>query len=286
MYPRYSTTFAAAHLKISPMIPILVFEACYGLAFVAVEFFFRGFMVFALARYMGRAVILPMVAVVPLHTLPEAASGGGQLDLRRPAVGNHRLLRAEHPRRDHSAPGHGLDDGDSGFRPDLHYKASQVTTALGGLHANSIDLPRMHRMRLLRRLTGWGYLQQRDNCKGRFAAMSKRASHKQSRTSAFWVRADVGRPKSPSRSLPRTRLLSSKRRGSEPDSGRADVRHYTIEKHNNKLMRLFYKFDYTYAVIIILLAPKAAILNILQKIVRLFIDRGHAFGKNHLGTKV
>lgn len=38
----------------------MVFEACYGLDFISIELFFRGFMIMAFARYVGIHAILPM----------------------------------------------------------------------------------------------------------------------------------------------------------------------------------------------------------------------------------
>ena len=63
VYPRYRGVEAARALGVSPLIPYLSFEFCYGLAFISVEFLFRGFMVLGLKRYLGAGVIWPMVAV-------------------------------------------------------------------------------------------------------------------------------------------------------------------------------------------------------------------------------
>jgi membrane protease YdiL (CAAX protease family) len=62
-YPRYTSTEVAQYYGISNMIPTGVYELCYGLDFVSTEFFFRGFMVLALAGVMGRGAVFPMVAV-------------------------------------------------------------------------------------------------------------------------------------------------------------------------------------------------------------------------------
>ena len=40
-----------------------IFEVCYGVDFLFVELFFRGFMVMAFARYLGSGAVLPMVVV-------------------------------------------------------------------------------------------------------------------------------------------------------------------------------------------------------------------------------
>lgn len=43
-----------------PVWRYLLFEICYGLDFISIELFFRGFMVMAFARYVGIHAILPM----------------------------------------------------------------------------------------------------------------------------------------------------------------------------------------------------------------------------------
>ncbi|RYG22611.1 MAG: hypothetical protein EOO01_45025 [Chitinophagaceae bacterium] len=40
-----------------------VYEIFYGMDFVGVEFFFRGFMILALAKYLGAGAIMPMVCI-------------------------------------------------------------------------------------------------------------------------------------------------------------------------------------------------------------------------------
>jgi hypothetical protein len=40
----------------------LLYEFCYGIDFITIEFFFRGFLVLAFARYAGKDAILPMAA--------------------------------------------------------------------------------------------------------------------------------------------------------------------------------------------------------------------------------
>ncbi len=62
-YPRYTSTEVAQYYGISNALPTGLFELCYGLDFVSTEFFFRGFMVLALAGVMGRGAVFPMVAV-------------------------------------------------------------------------------------------------------------------------------------------------------------------------------------------------------------------------------
>lgn len=58
-YPIYKSNFAAAYLKISPLLPMLSFETLYGIDFVFVELFFRGFLIILIGRYLGpQAIIL------------------------------------------------------------------------------------------------------------------------------------------------------------------------------------------------------------------------------------
>jgi hypothetical protein len=60
-YPSYSfNRFQEANL--SEVSKIALFEFCYGFDFISVELMFRGFMVVALSRFVGKDAILPMVA--------------------------------------------------------------------------------------------------------------------------------------------------------------------------------------------------------------------------------
>ena len=60
-YPSYSfKRFEAANLPQTAKIAL--FEFCYGFDFISVELMFRGFMVVALSRFVGKDAILPMVA--------------------------------------------------------------------------------------------------------------------------------------------------------------------------------------------------------------------------------
>jgi hypothetical protein len=62
-YPRFKLGFPTGPTSYSHTSLIGVFELCYGLDFVFVEFFFRGFMVLAFVRLLGPKAILPMAAV-------------------------------------------------------------------------------------------------------------------------------------------------------------------------------------------------------------------------------
>ncbi len=60
-YPRYRLANLPADGANLPC--LLLFELCYGLAYVSVEFYFRGFMVMALGRYLGAGGIVPVSVV-------------------------------------------------------------------------------------------------------------------------------------------------------------------------------------------------------------------------------
>ena len=62
-YPIYRTQYAAQYLQVSPVVPVLAFELSYGLAFVATEFFFRGFLLFTFEKHLGKGILLPMVVL-------------------------------------------------------------------------------------------------------------------------------------------------------------------------------------------------------------------------------
>jgi len=64
-YPMYlktgGTKFALEH-ELPGWLVMLMYEIPYGIDFISVEMFFRGFLIFALYRYLGPYVVLPMVA--------------------------------------------------------------------------------------------------------------------------------------------------------------------------------------------------------------------------------
>ena len=64
-YPRFKFGLPQTGIVEQRML-IAGFEFCYGVDFVFVELFFRGFMVMAFARYLGSASVLPMVVVYVL----------------------------------------------------------------------------------------------------------------------------------------------------------------------------------------------------------------------------
>ncbi|MFT5822444.1 MAG: hypothetical protein ACI8ZM_003700 [Crocinitomix sp.] len=62
-YPTYTDNFEYKFLEIDQWITAGIYELCYGFDFLSVELFFRGFMVIALSRFVGKEAILPMVVV-------------------------------------------------------------------------------------------------------------------------------------------------------------------------------------------------------------------------------
>jgi membrane protease YdiL (CAAX protease family) len=62
-YPRFKFGFPDALSPAPRAGTIGLFEFCYGIDFVFVEFFFRGFLILAFARLLGKRAILPMVVV-------------------------------------------------------------------------------------------------------------------------------------------------------------------------------------------------------------------------------
>ncbi|WP_070137352.1 CPBP family intramembrane glutamic endopeptidase [Crocinitomix algicola] len=60
-YPRQN--FEYLFLDTDQWITAGIYELCYGFDFISVELFFRGFLVIALSRFLGKDAILPMVTV-------------------------------------------------------------------------------------------------------------------------------------------------------------------------------------------------------------------------------
>ncbi len=63
MYPRFRALMAPEYLGVNPVLVQLAFEICYGLAFVSVEFLFRGFMVMVFMKHLGRGSVFVMTTV-------------------------------------------------------------------------------------------------------------------------------------------------------------------------------------------------------------------------------
>jgi hypothetical protein len=62
-YPTYNDNFEYRFLGTDQWKTAGLYELCYGFDFVSVELFFRGFLVVALSRFVGKDAILPMVVV-------------------------------------------------------------------------------------------------------------------------------------------------------------------------------------------------------------------------------
>lgn len=62
-YPTYTDYYEYRFLGVDQWITAGIYELCYGFDFLSVELFFRGFMVIALSRFVGKEALLPMVAV-------------------------------------------------------------------------------------------------------------------------------------------------------------------------------------------------------------------------------
>jgi hypothetical protein len=67
-YPHIERIMHNGHITENKIGYGLIFESCYGIDFFATELFFRGFMIMAFAKYLGRAAIFPMaVFYVVIH---------------------------------------------------------------------------------------------------------------------------------------------------------------------------------------------------------------------------
>ena len=75
-YPSYRAGSAEAVSGISPFVTYGAYEASYALRYIAIELFFRGFLLLGLERFLGRAVLMPMVTLYAFwhfgKPLPEA----------------------------------------------------------------------------------------------------------------------------------------------------------------------------------------------------------------------
>lgn len=62
-YPMYKTTSAHLYLDVPEWVTVAIYEIAYGLDFVTVEYLFRGFMVLAMAQFLGRGAVITMAVV-------------------------------------------------------------------------------------------------------------------------------------------------------------------------------------------------------------------------------
>ena len=68
-YPIYKANFAAAYLKIPSWVTSATFELLYGIDFVFVELFFRGFLIILIGRYLGPQVVILAASIYCLFHL-------------------------------------------------------------------------------------------------------------------------------------------------------------------------------------------------------------------------
>lgn len=63
IYPTYDAGNANSYWHTPPFITAIIYEILYGLQFVVIELFFRGFLVIGMVKYLGKSAILSMVCV-------------------------------------------------------------------------------------------------------------------------------------------------------------------------------------------------------------------------------
>lgn len=62
-YPTYRDYGATAFLGVPEAVTVFIYEFCYGIDFISVELFFRGFLVIGMVGLMGKKSILPMAVL-------------------------------------------------------------------------------------------------------------------------------------------------------------------------------------------------------------------------------
>lgn len=71
MYPTYNSSYGelfANYLELPSWVSFWIYEFAYILDYASIELFFRGFLIFAMAKFLGKEVVFPMVAAyVWLH---------------------------------------------------------------------------------------------------------------------------------------------------------------------------------------------------------------------------
>ena len=65
-YPRYKPGLVEVNLGVSSWVTVLIYELTYVMQFVALEIFFRGFVVLSLGKFMGSTAVFPMVTIYML----------------------------------------------------------------------------------------------------------------------------------------------------------------------------------------------------------------------------
>jgi hypothetical protein len=62
-YPMYKSSSAHVYLQVPEWVTVATYEIAYGLDFITVEYLFRGFMVLAMAQFLGRSAVITMAVV-------------------------------------------------------------------------------------------------------------------------------------------------------------------------------------------------------------------------------
>lgn len=62
-YPMYKTSQAHVHMGVEEWVTVVIYEIAYGLDFITVEYLFRGFLVLAMAQFLGRGAVITMAVV-------------------------------------------------------------------------------------------------------------------------------------------------------------------------------------------------------------------------------
>lgn len=62
-YPMYKSSSAHISLGVEEWVTVALYEIAYGLDFITVEYLFRGFMVLALVKFLGRSAVITMAVV-------------------------------------------------------------------------------------------------------------------------------------------------------------------------------------------------------------------------------
>jgi membrane protease YdiL (CAAX protease family) len=62
-YPMYKTSSAHLYLGVDEWVTVAIYEIAYGLDFITVEYLFRGFLVLAMAQFLGRGAVITMAVV-------------------------------------------------------------------------------------------------------------------------------------------------------------------------------------------------------------------------------
>lgn len=62
-YPMYKVSSAHVYLEVPEWVTVAGYEIAYGLDFITVEYLFRGFLVLAMAKFLGRGAVITMAVV-------------------------------------------------------------------------------------------------------------------------------------------------------------------------------------------------------------------------------